>query len=455
MRRIRRLAALLSLLVLANAMPAYAQFGLPPVPGPALPSFDRQLGVDDALRGVSRRPDAALDARSKALRKLRIRGLRHTYGRQIDVDPAGEPVVRGELVALSPSPVVLARARVAGFRVLRQRALGRLGIDVAVLSAPDGQSTRQALGRLRSLDPDGVFDFNHIYLDAGTVRVSSGGGAAPSTPPAPPSDLAALADPHAPASGGIGLIDGGVDGTAALLREVRLQSWGCAGKAAPSAHGTAVASLLVGRGHGFRSAAAGLALYAANVYCGDARDGSIDRVADAFVWLDAAGVTVVNVSLVGPPNRLLAQLVRSTLARGRIVVAAVGNDGPAAPALYPAAYPGVVAVTAVDTRRRVLPEAGRGPHVLFAAPGSDMVAASGAGYAAVRGTSFAAPIVAGLLAAGLAGQPNLNARQALDALATSVVDLGTPGRDPVFGLGLVGEALRTRGDRSPGLGRAR
>ena len=54
------------------------------------------------------------------------------------------------------------------------------------------------------------------------------------------------------------------------------------------------------------------------------------------------------ISLVGPPNKLVARAIEVVQSRGIAVVAAVGNDGPAAPAQYPASYPGVLAVTAVD-----------------------------------------------------------------------------------------------------------
>jgi len=84
--------------------------------------------------------------------------------------------------------------------------------------------------------------------------------------------------------------------------------------------------------------------------------------------------------------------------RGIRVVAAVGNDGPAAPPQYPASYPGVIAVTAVDGKGRALPEAGKPVHLDFAAPGADMAAAlPGRGYSRVRGTSFAAPLAAARL----------------------------------------------------------
>ena len=68
------------------------------------------------------------------------------------------------------------------------------------------------------------------------------------------------------------------------------------------------------------------------------------------------------------------------------------------------AYPGVVGVTAVDARLKVLIEAARGPQVMFAAPGADLATAAsgGNGYQGARGTSFAAPLVAALLATQLA-----------------------------------------------------
>jgi subtilisin family serine protease len=155
-------------------------------------------------------------------------------------------------------------------------------------------------------------------------------------------------------------------------------------------------------------------------------------------------VPVVNISLVGPANRTLELVVRRAAARGVLLVAAVGNDGPAAAPLYPAAYPEVVAVTAVDARGQVLPEACRGPHVAFAAPGSDMAAAGIVNglYATPRGTSFAAPLVAGLLASTVHA-PDTTAALAVTALARDAVDAGAPGRDVVYGHGLVARELRT------------
>src|SRR6201999_3074847 len=98
----------------------------------------------------------------------------------------------------------------------------------------------------------------------------------------------------------------------------------------PEAHGTAVASLMIGRSPRFHGAAPGSDLYAADVYCGLPTGGAVDAVADALAWLVRERVPVINVSLVGPPNAMLESVVRMVIARGHVVVAAVGNDGPAA-----------------------------------------------------------------------------------------------------------------------------
>ena len=106
-------------------------------------------------------------------------------------------------------------------------------------------------------------------------------------------------------------------------------------------------------------------------------------------------VPVVNVSLSGPPNAILTAAVNAFVKRGHALIAAVGNDGPAAGIEYPAGYPGVVGVTSVDANHVIQLEANRGADVAFAATGVDVPAATLNGrHSTMTGTSFAAPIVA-------------------------------------------------------------
>jgi subtilisin family serine protease len=416
-----------SFLLFALSLGAHAQLRLPSLP--QLPSLPSPSQATEPLR---RELAPVVDLVRQ--RQQRVADMLRERSAFVEADPAGQPIVRGELVLASPDAALLAAARAQGFGVVRERRLDALDLVFVTLRAPAGWDTPRALQRLRELDPQASVDFNHLYLDSGAV--GAGPAAAPSA--------TASARHTGPAGVRLGLIDGGVETAHPVLRDANITAWGCGSRKVPSAHGTAVASLLVGRGPRFRGAAPNAALYAADVYCNDPIGGSIEAVAAALAWLLSEQVPVVNISLVGPPNRTLEQVVRRAAAKGMLLVAAVGNDGPAAAPLYPAAYPEVVAVTGVDARGQVLPEACRGPHVAFAAPGAEM-AAAGLGadrYTSARGTSFAAPLVAGMLAASMRGLDPAAAGLSVAALARLANDSGSPGRDAVYGHGLVARELR-------------
>jgi hypothetical protein len=454
--------ALLLPLILAQSPLAEAQVALPNVrlpnlPG-GLPSTGLPLNGDRTLSGLSNDLDPR---RLEDLRRLHILDLIRKNPKEIEADPNGAPILRGEMVAFSPSDAALEKARAAGFVVLRERALDGLDARLVVLKAPGNTATRRALKQLRGLDAEGVYDFNHLYTDSGEVLgvgvaasgrssagargagvASTGGGVGTGSTTDAANGAVGVAG-----GGGVGtkvgLVDGGVDVSHDVFRDIVIHQHGCSGAPVPEAHGTAVASLMIGRSPRFHGAAPGSELYAADVYCGLPTGGAVDAVVEALAWLVRERVPVVNVSLVGPPNAMLENVVRMVVARGHVVVAAVGNDGPAAPPLYPASYPDVVGVTAVDVHQRALLEACRGKQVKFSAPGADMSAANPAqSYAVVRGTSFASPIVAGLLAEAVRAPDKAAAERAVADLAAHAVDLGAPGPDPVYGFGLVGGDLR-------------
>ncbi len=374
---------------------------------PALPEAARAVG--GTLRELS------------TARALRAERLLRDNRAELDRDPRGELVVRAEVVAVDITQTALERALATGFVVLRTRAIADLAISITVLQTPEGSSASRGLKKLRKLDPAGTYDFNHVYLDTGE---SSGNPSTTSRTPA-----AGTSASDAAISRRVGLIDGGVNTTHQALQSVRVHHFGCDGRRIPSVHGTAVASILTGK-QAFGD------LYVADVYCGEPTGGAVDAVAVAFGWMARERVAVINVSLVGPRNALLERTVSSLWARGHIIVAAVGNDGPASPPLYPAAYEGVIGVTGVDGSHRVLIEACRGKHVDFAALGAEISAATHAPdqFGSVRGTSFAAPLVAALF--GELQTPDVILRtRLLDELVGRARDLGKPGRDDVYGAG--------------------
>jgi subtilisin family serine protease len=436
--RISFMRVLMWIIIAATAAnSAQAQLRLPGGPLPVLPTQKLTQAVGQTANSLDQLSD---------LRHLQIANLIRANPRTVAADPHGNPIVRDELLAFSPSARALEAAQALGFRIVREQIIEDLDIHLLVLQPPANIRIAKALRQLRDADPVGTYDFNHIYLGGGSVSSRD--------PDVPPRENAAASNTAPPASR-VGLIDSGVDIAHPAFHDAVIHSWGCADRTVASAHGTAVASLLVGRGTGFHGVVVGAELYAANVYCDIPTGGAVDALAAAFSWLAKQRVAVINVSLVGPDNAALAGIVRALTSRGYLLVAAVGNDGPAAPPLYPASYPRVVGVTAVDAHRRVLIEAARGKQVMFAAPGADVVAADGAGkYSAVRGTSFAAPIVAGLLAQTLS-TPDLSAGDAaVEALARRAIDLGPPGRDLTYGFGLVGaERISAAKEETPTDGR--
>ena len=420
MARLKRMTAWASLAILATAAPAWAQIG--PIQTPALPGLpggvaDRLPALDEVDRLTRPTVNRVLEA------PARLSELIRRSGGALERDPSGWPVVTGEILAMDLSDAARAQAQGIGFIFIREERMEALDLTITVLAPPPRMSLARAAERLRRIDPAAEITFNHIHAPAGVVEAA--------TVRRGPTSTVRASEGRATGAR-LGLIDTGVDATHPALAGSRIIQRGFAGPARTGAHGLAVASLMIGRSGPFSGGAPGATLLAADIYGGQAAGGSSTALAQALAWMVEQRAAVVNVSLVGPRNALVERAVARARARGVIIVAAVGNDGPAAPALYPAAYDSVIGVTAVNGRNRVLPEAGRSAQVDFAAPGADMAAAAqGGGWTSVRGTSFAAPIVAGLLA-----------RRGVAALEREAIDLGARGPDPVYGAGLVGVASR-------------
>ncbi len=417
-------------MLLAAASPARAQLGLPSLPSVSLPERIGPLGTGELRRPLERLLDRAPLPELERLRIDRLAGLLARHPERLAQDPYGNVIVRGEILAWSPGPAGMQAAADAGLSVVREEAYPDLGQRLVVFRAQQasGPSVASLLEALRSADPEGVYDFNHLFSGSG-AQAGDGAGRA--------------SGPGAGAAVRVGLVDSGVDRSHVVFDKVEVRQWGCGGAQHPAPHGTAVAALMVGRSPHFSGAAPGASLYAADVYCDEPAGGSVDRIMGALGWLARERVGVVNISLVGPRNAALERAVAALVGRGYLLVAAVGNDGPAAAPLYPASYPGVVGVSGVDRRGQPLPEAGRGPQVMFAAPGNHMVSAvpGSPPYRQVRGTSYAAPIVAGLLARDLPRPDPEAARRALAALVREA-----KGRDGSIsnatGHGVVGTEVR-------------
>ncbi len=211
---------------------------------------------------------------------------------------------------------------------------------------------------------------------------------------------------------------------------------------APSAnwHGTGVLALLAGRAD---SGTPGLipdaSHYAANIFFADEDGEAVTDTASlvrALDWMSESGVRLVNMSFTGPRDDLVQKKIESMSAKGIVFAAAAGNGGPTAEPAYPAAYPQVIAVTAVTKDLRSYPYANRGAHIDVAAPGVDIWTAFPDAKEGYRtGTSFASPLVTGVLAVYPPDVLRSSKNSLLEHVA--VTDLGPPGRDEIYGRGLL------------------
>lgn len=325
-----------------------------------------------------------------------------------------------------------------GYALVERASIGIVTLELGRFTLPPNRTVVEAEAEITGLVPGAIFDLNHLYVP-GELACADGDCQA--------FQLIGWTDDAraCPAGVTIGMIDTTVNAEHAALAGVELEKVPvlAADRATGSAvHGTAIAILLAGgsdtRTPGLLS---GVRLVAAEAFhrASDGEDRAdtfdIARAIDRLVQQD---VSVINMSFAGPANGVLERVTAAATERGVILVAAAGNAGPRSEPLYPAAYEGVVAVTAVDGERRVYRRAVNGPHIDFAGPGVQLwTAASVSGGRFRSGTSYAAPFVSAALAVARARDPETPSAQLVSALAAQAADLGAPGRDEVFGWGLV------------------
>lgn len=331
----------------------------------------------------------------------------------------------------------------------RRHSLSRIESRVFPLSGttmyrwhiPDGRPVSdvvrelEADGSVRSAQP------NYVY----TTQAST---------PAPAEDQYAITKLHVQEAQAlsrgdnirVAVVDSGVDVAHPELAgdvEATFDTLGTDEK--PHAHGTAVASLIVGhlRLHGVAPAARILAVrsFSANAD-GEGTTGTTFNILKGLDWAISQHVNIINMSFGGPPDPATSRTLAGAFEKGIVLIAAAGNSGPRSPPLFPADDPSVIAVAATDANDHLFKRSTPGANISVAAPGVDIVVAvPNAGYDVLTGTSFAAPLVSGIAALMMARSPGITPKAIRGILQSTAHDLGSPGRDDQYGSGLV-DAMR-------------
>lgn len=369
-------------------------------------------------------------------------------------------VQRHEVLAVNVSSEMLSQARLKGFKPVEQNSLSNLKMSLTRLVAPAGMSTEaaeSALAAIEARQSGGTFATNKLYRIYKTATGTIPNGNAGAGEPSQPQGVRCAGDRcyawemmgwnralnACAKSVPVGIIDTAVDVSHPALQKRNISvghlSQPNAGKS-PDWHGTGVLTILAGDGS---SDTPGLIpdanFYVADVFFADA-DGqpatdtySLLRGID---WLKQKGAKLVNMSLSGPADDLVRQAIDKMAQTGVVFVAAAGNDGPGSPPSYPAAYDPVIAVTAVNQNMVGYRYANQGNYIDLAAPGVGIwTAMPGARRGYHSGTSFAAPYVTAALAT-MYRRFNGKSKAAI-LKQVSFRDLGVPGRDDIYGNGLL------------------
>nr|WP_154073865.1 S8 family serine peptidase [Bradyrhizobium erythrophlei] len=236
----------------------------------------------------------------------------------------------------------------------------------------------------------------------------------------------------------VAVIDSAVDVRHPELAGAIAESFDALGsKEGPHVHGTGVAGAIVAHARLMGSApAARILAIRAFATAPNGAESTTFVVLKGLDYAAAHGARIVNMSFSGPKDPLIERGIAATAAKGILMVAASGNAGPKSPPLYPAANASVIAVSATDAQDKLFAASNRGAYIAVAAPGVDIfLPAPDEKYQMTSGTSFSAAYVSGLAALILERNPALKPDEVRAILMKTARDLGTPGRDDLFGAG--------------------
>ncbi|WP_410595426.1 S8 family serine peptidase [Amycolatopsis sp. lyj-23] len=208
-------------------------------------------------------------------------------------------------------------------------------------------------------------------------------------------------------------------------------------------HGTSIAAIIAGSGkNNAGTGVIGLAPDARILPVRVTVDGETQPVslAEGIIYAVDHGARIITISAsTSVPDPNLRSSVEHAIERGVLVIAATGNSGrDGNPPSYPAYFPGVVAVTGVDSSNKFWPESQSGPQATLAAPATDIMSANNhGGYLRGDGTSYAAPYVAAAAALVWSKWPDLPAGRVIRQLIDTADRHGDAAHDDQYGFGIV------------------
>jgi hypothetical protein len=236
----------------------------------------------------------------------------------------------------------------------------------------------------------------------------------------------------------LAVIDSGIDAKHRELAGSVIDSFDAlATSEGPHVHGTGIAGAIVAHARLMGSAPAAQ-LVAIRAFSGAANGAQSNSyvILKSLDYAARQNARIINMSFAGPKDPLIERAITAVAARNIVMIAAAGNAGAKSPPLYPAANPSVIAVSATDAQDHLFQVSNRGSHIAVAAPGAELfLPAPDEKFQMTSGTSFSAAYVSGLAALMLERNPALKPDELRALLEKTARDLGSPGRDDLFGAG--------------------
>lgn len=245
----------------------------------------------------------------------------------------------------------------------------------------------------------------------------------------------------------IAVIDTGIGPHLALNKNIQYINLAELGEgAAQHSHGTSVASLIAGNHPSLSGVAPGADLISIRVADETGYSNSF-LLAQGIIEAVLNGAQIINISMGSENNSsTVHNAVKYAVENGAVVIVSPGNDGYARSA-YPARYPEVVSVGAVDSLGQHLNFSNTDKNMSASAPGLQVTAAyPGDLITDFTGTSASAPFFSGAVAAVMTQSPTrISPQEAVNILLNTTNEAGTPGQDPRFGNGIldVGRAINS------------
>ncbi len=368
-----------------------------PETAPTISAKFKDLAPGDALHLLLAEVNFALVPETNASPRLFVFRTSQEHATQA-IQPAKPRPAHGEskaipnelIVRLKPGAKIEDLAKLLGAKVL-----GRIdGLNAYRLQFDDSAATTAARDQLASNSDVASVDNNYtVERPEGPQPVPS--GAAPiQLQLKPPPDTGRII---------VGLVDTAVQPLGNNLDQFLLKALSVAGDVQSSSdsptHGTAMAETLLRSLQSITKGSTSVQILPVNVYpgggAGDTATTTFD-VANGIIQAVNGGAKIINLSLGSSSDSPFLQSVIQDVSKLNVSMFAAAGNEPVATPFYPAAYPGVIAVTAIDNGQ-LAPYASRGSFVSLGAPGSSIVPFGNLAFG-VQGTSVSSAYTSGLAA---------------------------------------------------------